>query len=313
MEPALVARIERSIGARARTARGKRSTARLRTTLLRLTIAVLLTAVTSTVLLARRRYRQEVSRARAELLETVQANSALLTADERSFMTRVEPWLLGLAASYEGDLVADELRASKALETTLARPSVYVRGPATAFGTSAAIADAASASTRDSFLLCLLDPPASRAEKVVASKVRALYAGAGRVSEQARRLHDAEEGLRRLLFPWQERALAAQELRDVDRLKADLAKVAVAETKRAAQAELLIAVMDEMGEPGPAELDGERAHQARVAIVDLRAGKTLLRARKRVDPNWLAVSTRSTLASAVDGCALALDVRGDVH
>jgi len=312
MHPALVARIERSIGASARAARGKRTSPRLRTTLVRLTIAVTLTAIAATALLARRRYQQEVRRAREQLLHTVQANAALLTADERSFMTRVEPWILGLTGAYEGDLVAEELRASQSLETVLARPSVYVRGPLSAFGSPAAIADTASASTRDSLLLCLLDPPASRVEKVVVAKVRALYAGGGNVSDHARRLHEAEGGLRHLLFPWQERVENARELRDLERVEADLGKVAVAETKRAARAELLIAAMDEPDEPGPADLDGERAHQVRVAIVDLRAGKALLRVRKRVDPNWLAASTRSTLASAVDGCALALDVRAGV-
>jgi hypothetical protein len=35
----------------------------------------------------------------------------------------------------------------------------------------------------------------------------------------------------------------------------------------------------------------------------------LVRARKRVDPSWLAATTRSSFASAIDGCALAVDVR----
>ena len=312
MDPALIARIERSLGAGARTARGQRTTARLRKSLLRFVIGVAVMATASTALLARRRYQQEVTRARAELLHTVQANTALITADERSFMSRVDSWLLGLAASYDGDLVVDELRHGKACDATLARSSVYVRGPLSAFGSRAAIADTASASTRDAFLLCLLDPPVSRVEKVVLAKVRAAYAGGANASEHARRLHDAEGGLRQLLAPWQERAESARELRDIDRLKADLAKVPVAATKRAAQAELLIAAMDEADEPGPADLDGERAHQVRVAVIDLRANRVLLRVRKRVDPNWLAASTRSTYASAVDGCALALDVRAGV-
>ena len=310
MDPALIERIARSIGG-ARSARGKRKAVRLRT-FLRLAIVVAVTAIASTALLARRRYQQEVARARAELLRTVQANTALITPDERSFMGRVEPWLLGLVAPYEGDIVADELRPAKALDATLARTSVYVRGPLSAFGSPAAMADTASASTRDALLLCLLDPPASRAEKVVLAKVRAVYAGGGNTSEHARRLHDAEDGLRRLLAPWQARVESARELRDLDRLQAEFAKVPIAETRRAAQAEILIAAMDESDESGPADLDGERAHHVRVAVVDLPAGKVLLRTRKRVDPNWLAASTRSTLASAVDGCALAFDVRAGV-
>jgi hypothetical protein len=309
MHPLLIARIERSVGASTKRAREKRVTARLRTSLLRLTIAVGVTALVSTALVARRRYQQEVSRARSALLDTVHVQNASLSADERSFMSRVEPWLSGLAASYEGDVVADELRPAKALDATLGRPSVYVRGPLAAFGTSAAIADTASASTRDSFLLCLLDPPASRVEKVVLSKVRALYGGGANVAVHARRLHDAAGGLRQMLSPWEDRIDRAPELRDLDRIKGELGKVPVAEAKRAVQAEVLIAAMDEADETGPADLDGERPHQVRVAVIDLRAGQVLLRARKRVDPNWLAANTRSTFASAVDGCALAFDVR----
>jgi len=312
MDPALIARIERSIGAGARSARGQRVTAHLRTSLFRLAIAAIVTALAATALLARRRYQQEVSRARAALLDTVRANGAQMTSDERRFMSRVEPWLSGLAASYEGDVLVDELRLSKALDAALARPSVYVRGPVSAFASAAAIAEAASASTRDSFLLCMLDPPASRVEKIVVSKVRAAYAGGGNTGEHAYRLHDAEGGMRQLLAPWEERVQSARELRDLDRIKAELAKVPVAETKRAIRAELLIAAMDEPDEAGPADLDGERPHHVRVTIVDLSAPKVLLRARKRVDPNWLAVTTRSTLASAVDGCALALDVRAGI-
>jgi hypothetical protein len=312
MDPELIARIERSVGAGARSTRGKRVTARLKATLLRLVIVLGITALSSTLLLARRRYQQEVSSARAALREIVRANAALVTADERTFLNRVEPWLLGLAASYEGDVLADEIRPAKALDAVLARPSVYVRGPVSAFARAAGIADAASASTRDSFLLCLLDPPASRVEKVVLSKVRAAYAGVANTGEHARRLHDAEVGLRLLLLPWEERLQNARELRDLERIQAEVAKVPIAETKRAAEADVLIAAMDEPGEAGPADLDGERAHQVRVLIVDLRASKVLLRTRRRVDPNWLAAATRSNFASAVDGCALALDVRAVV-
>jgi hypothetical protein len=309
MHPALVARIERSVGARTGPVRGKRVTARLRTSLLRLAIAAGVTALAITALVARYRYQQEVKRARSGLLETVHAQNSSVTLDERSFMTRVEPWLLGLATSYEGDVIADEFRQVKGLDVALARPSVYVRGPLSAFGSSAAIAETASASTRDSFLACLLDPPASRAEKVVLSKVRTAYAGGAITGEHARRLHDAEGGLRQLLSPWEERIESARELRDLERIQGELAILPVAETKRAVKAELLIAAMDEPDEKGPADLDGERAHQVRVVIVDIRTATVLLRARKRVDPNWLAATTRSTFASAVDGCALAFDVR----
>jgi hypothetical protein len=313
MDPALVARIERSVGSRPRAARAKPSTPRLRTSLLRLTIAVAVTALATTAILARRRYHQEMARTRASLLDTVHAQEAALTPEDRTFMSRVEPWITGLTGAYEGDIAADELRLPKGLDAVLARPSVYVRGPVAAFGKSNAIADTASASTRDSVVLCLIDPPASRVEKVVLSKVRAAYGGGVNVAEHVRRLHDAESGLRRILSPWEERIRNAPELHDLQHIKAELAEIPVQETKRALRAELLIATMDEPDEAGPADLDGERPHQVRVALIDLRAGKIVLRTRKRVDPNWLAATTRSNFASAVDGCALALDIRSDLR
>jgi len=313
MDPALVARIERSVGSRPRAARAKPSRARLRTSLLRLTIAVAVTALATTAILARRRYQQEMARTRTSLLDTVHAQRAALTPEERTFMSRVEPWITGLTGVYEGDIVADELRLPKGFDAVLARPSVYVRGPVAAFGNSKAIADTASASTRDSVVLCLIDPPASRAEKIVLSKVRAVYGGGVNVAEHVRRLHDAESGLRQILIPWEERIRSAPELHDLQHIKAELAEVPVDATKRALGAELLIAAMDEPGEAGPADLDGERPHQVRVALIDLRAEKIVLRTRQRVDPNWLAATTRSNFASAVDGCALALDIRSAVR
>jgi hypothetical protein len=143
--------------------------------------------------------------------------------------------------------------------------------------------------------------------------VRAAYGGGVNVAEHVRRLHDAEWGLRQILTPWEERICNAPELRDLQHLKAELAEVPIQETKRALRAELLIAALDEPDEAGPADLDGERPHQVRVALIDLRAGKIVLRTRQRVDPNWLAAATRSNFASAVDGCALALDIRSGIR
>ena len=52
--------------------------------------------------------------------------------------------MMRAAGDYEGDLVADELRAPSAFAATLARPIVYVRGPFGSFGSTAGIADTAS-------------------------------------------------------------------------------------------------------------------------------------------------------------------------
>ena len=68
-----------------------------------------------------------------------------------------------------------------------------------------------------------------------------------------------------------------------------------------------------MDEPAPltspAELDGERAHEVRVAIVEVASSKVLLRLRKHVDPSDWSPKVRPDYARGLDECALAADVR----
>jgi hypothetical protein len=301
MSPALAARIERAVGASGRFAFA-----------FRVGIAVAAVVIAWQIIAARVRSKNDLERARAELLEAARVRTGALTPEEAGFMMRVEPWLEALSRAYEGDLVAEELRPPNALDAALARPSVYVRGPIAAFGSPAAVTEATAASTKDALVTCLLDPPASRSEKAVVGKVRAAYSSSAQADErtaQARALREVDAGVRELLQPWGDRARAAEDQEQIARIKKELAKLHVDETKRAARAELLIAAMDEPAEGGPTELDGERPHAIRVGLVDLRAARVVVRMRRRVDPSWVSPETRVMYASAVDACAFAYDVR----
>jgi hypothetical protein len=220
------------------------------------------------------------------------------------------------ARAYEGDLIAEELRAPGALGTLLARPTVYVHGPLEAFAASARIADAASTSAKDSFLLCLLDPPPSRSEKALLGSVRTAYSDGVRLGERTanvHRLYSAEVGLPLLLPPWTERVQTAPGTWELARLRQELDKAPLDDAMKAASAGLLLFSMDEPGDgPGPTEIDGERPHEVRVGLVDLRAARVLLRLRRRADPSWISSATRSQYASGLDACRLALDVRESV-
>jgi hypothetical protein len=82
---------------------------------------------------------------------------------------------------------------------------------------------------------------------------------------------------------------------------------------QAAKARLLVFVVDEPSPPGgPVELDGEKAHDVRVGVIDLTRDSPLLRLRKRVDPSWISAARRVDSANALDSCALALDVHESV-
>ena len=313
MAPALAARIESSV-------RGRRivpgGTAPRLVSVVRLGVIAGVILVACGLVITRYREHQALEHTRAALLQTVHGHAAALGPEESGFVARAESWLARFSGPYEGDLVSDEMRGAQASRAVLSRPAVYVRGPLATFATPAGITSSASTSVKDAFLLCLLDRPVSRAEKVLLSKVRTAYAGGPLVEERTanvRRLDDAEVGLPFLQAPWAARVMRAERAVDLARLQRELDKAPIEDAKRAAKASLLILVVDEPGDgKGPTELDGERPHDVRIGLVDLTSAKVLLRLRKRVDPTWISMNARAQYASGLDGCALALDVHESV-
>jgi hypothetical protein len=315
MDPALAARIEASVRGRDRKAAGATLPPRL-VAVVRFAVILAAVIMTCSFAIARRHERKEIDGTKAALLATVHGKAATLTAEDRGAVGRMESWLVRFSGPYEGDLVADELRSSGAFAALLARPSVYVRGPVAMFADPIKIAETAAASAKDSLLLCLLEPPASRLEKVMLPEVRIAY-GRGVTLEEhtarVRRLHEAEVGLPFLHPRWSERVVNAEDPNELVRLRRDFEKAPIEAAKQAVRAGVLVFAMDEPGDgAGPTELDGERAHAVRIGIVDLAAARPLLRLRKLVDPTWISLAKKSELASGLDGCGLALDVHESV-
>ena len=122
-------------------------------------------------------------------------------------------------------------------------------------------------------------------------------------------MHEAEVGLPFLLPPWADRVRAAETEREITTLKIELDRAPLEKAKAALKANLLLVAIDESSKgTGPTELDGERAHDVRVGLVDLAAAKILLRLRKHVDPSGWSASARTEFATGLDGCALAFDI-----
>jgi hypothetical protein len=315
MAPALARRIETSV--RGRRAASGGGVIRLRlASWFRLGALLGFVAAVASFVHLRHRNSEELERARMQLLARIHDHAASLTPDDLRVVARAEPWLIRFAGSYEGDLVTNELKEPGALASVLSRPSLYVRGPMSGFRNSAEIATAAAASLKDPFLLCLLEPPASRAEKAVLSKMHGAYSGGARLespTSNVRRLYEAEAGLPLLMPPWAARVQAAEDVVALGHLEHALTAAPMEAAKKAAKARVLLFAMDEPGDAGGlSELDGERPHDVRVGLVDLASGTILLRLRKRVDPSWISIPRRAQYASGLDGCALALDVRASV-
>lgn len=313
MDPALAARIDASV--RGRRKRPGSTIAPRVVAVLRVAAFGAIVALVGWFVTTRSHERRDVEQARATLLDDVRQKSASLTRYDNECVTRATSWLVGFAASDEIDFVGEELRAPGAFDAILARPVVYVRGAIGAFSSTAGIVDAASASTKDPFVLCLAQPPSSRTEKLFLAKVRTAYAGGVPVesaTENVRRLYDAIAGLPLLQPPWSARVQAAQEMSELEKLRRQLDRAPVEKAKQAAKAGLLLFAMDELGD-GPTELDGERRHGVRVGLVDMTSSKVLLRLRKIVDPKWISIALRPEFSAGLDGCALAIDVHETIR
>ena len=314
MPPELAARVRASVEGR-RAAPGARFAPRA-VSLVRLAIFTTIVGAVAWLALARQEALQQVESERSALLERVRRESAGLTDADKAVGSRVRPLLARSAGNYAGDLVPDGLRAGGALAAITARPMIYVRGPLSSFRDQAGLAESASASFKDAFVLCLVEPPASRTEKLLRAKARAAYAGLGRTQAAAhvQRLHAALEGMPFFAAEWEARVTAARGMRELAELRQEFERAPIEAAKRAARAELLLYAMDEPGDPrGPTELDGERPHDVRVGIVDLASGKPLLRLRRRVDPEWISPAVRAEYASGIDSCSLSLDVYAAVN
>ena len=214
--------------------------------------------------------------------------------------------------SYRGDLVTARARASH-LPRLLEKSTVYLRGPLAGLGDARGIAQSASESTKDAFVLCLLDPPEKRSEKALLGRVKSAYAAGERMQRATKhvtRLGDAFVGLPFLEITWREQIERARHHHELERLQQSFARAPLEAARTALQASLLLFVIDEPGAPSAiSELDGEKPHDVRVGLLDLGTGELLLRLRRRVDPSTLSDATRAEYARGVDDCGLALDVR----
>ncbi len=302
MPPELAARVEASVSGTHGKKRPDARAAGRRTLLValaRVAVVVAIGSLVATVVSLRRRDQRELEQARAPLLASVRAATASVTPEDLGAVARAESWLLRASEAYEGDFVADDVRGKDALSAVLARPIVYVRGPIAQFSSERGIAEAAAASVKDPFLVCLLEPPAGRTEKALLAKVHDAFSnGAESHSATARRLRDAQIGLPFLLPPWGALVEKAKTPEELDALRDDARRKRPSRRqKRALKAELLLyspwtrpgtrpgtrrGATREAAKRGPTELDGERpARGARGARGAGVVARCCLRMRKK--------------------------------
>ncbi len=313
MSPELAARVLASVRGK-RGAKPSSGTQRARKIIIgvaRLGAAAAVATVIFLVVLRERQKQDEFERAREAVLEAATAAMAPLSSSDLSAEARIESWLQRGSVAYEGDFVADALRAPGGLDGALAQGSVYVRGTTDQLRTASGIAQAAAVSVKDPFVTCLFAPPATRSERALLEKVHGAYAGDTPARAAGlRRLRDVQLGLPFLAPSWAAKVASAASWDELHVLRRAFEEAPIAAATLGLKAGLLIFAVDEPGDPkGPAELDGERPHPVRVGLVDLASSTVLLRLRKPVDPSGFSADKRPLYASGIDSCALAYDVR----
>jgi len=309
MSPALAARVQAAVsGHRAGSARRAPLKA-----LLRLLTFVFVLATIASILSFRRQQALERESRRAALLQTVATQAGKLSRTDRELPLRVSGAIaLETAPKYAGDTVAEDLRSRAALTEVLSHPTLYLRGPLESLAQPARLAELAASSAKDAFVLCLMGPPDTRSEQALRSRASTAAAqGKGmQVTAHVERLAPLLQVLPLLEREWAQRVQAAESLSALQKLQTLLDAAPLEAGVRAAKARQLLLVADEtLTATGPTELDGERAHSVRVALVELSSGETRLRLRRGVDPSWLSEATRAQFAGGADGCALAMDIR----
>lgn len=311
MSPALAARVMASVSGRRQdgSRRGRRSL----TALLRATTVALLAVSVGSVMSYRQRTQSELVAARGALLGAARSASRALTTADRDVLKQVEAAIVVHSApSYAGDFIADDLQGSAHFPEALKAPTLYVRGPLEGLARPDAVAALARESSKDSFVLCWLDPPDTRTDKALRAKARAANARGGSMDLTAsvERLAPLFQGLPFLSKEFERRVESAETAASVDGLRKAFDKAPIAAALRAAKARQLLIVLDEAGDgKGVTELDGERPHPVRVVLSDLTNGQVRLRFRGKVDPGGIGASFRAEYARGIDSCTLAMDLR----
>jgi hypothetical protein len=310
MNPALAARVEASVTGRRKDPTRRMSPGVVRRLVAwgRVVLVIALAFAVYTGVTTYQRTKRDLDQKRADLVAVITNAQSDVTAKDRGAVDRAAAHVTRLAGAYEGDVAAPA-----GLAAELTRPAVYVRGPIDTLRTREALAGTAAVSGKDALLYCLLDPPAKRSEAAVFEKVRFVRAAGTPFEERTaniRRLNDAVVGLPLLSPELVNRVRTAEDVSELAKLKKDFEHFPLDRAKRALRAEILIVAIDEPGDrTAPTELDGERPHDVRVAIVELESGRVLLRAKRHVDPKWIDEKQRPVYANAADSCALGFDLR----
>jgi hypothetical protein len=305
MNPALRARVERSLGGKNRS----RGYAPGFVAALRFGTLAALAGTVVLLLLGHAAGERELAKEKQELLSTVERHSADLTREDWETLPRAEHWLRRVSSKYDGDVFAPEFGV-EARASWLTRSTLYARGELKNLVGSHDLSRFLAGSARDGFVECLFEAPKKTDERGLIDHLNAARKGGFAQSDSVQWLSAAFAGMPLLSPAWANRIRDAETVEELAQFGELVKHAPLGAARRAAHAELFVLVVDEPKDgTGPVELDGTQRHFARVQLIDLRKNQELARLRLLIDPTWLSEKERQRRARDLAGCRLAVDVR----
>lgn len=258
-----------------------------------------------------RQSRVEFHREKAQVLKRLELETQVLNDELRRKTVFIDELLEQAQAQYPGDVIDPLARDATKLGELLERPLVYVRGAIREFQTKRERRSTFPEGGPDALIRCLIEPPPSIAESDLLRHLGHVYQPAtfrGRFvnMEPAYRAFDFIDS------DFKTQLESTQAMRNLTALSRKLDAAKLGDAAFTAKAELLVYVLDEPKVKGaPSDLDGEAEHDLRFFIVELSKQKTLVRIRRRVDPEWISEKSRIAYSRELNSCRLAWELRRD--
>ena len=293
-------------------------------------------AVTAFVLLVCAAYgaaRLELGRRRRVIAQEIAAERAALSERPRALVAAMDDVILeATRMPWPGDTHAPDLARPEDRAALFGRTMLYVRAALPELARLDAIGGAVRRSEKDTVALCLVKPPASSSpDDVHAAATRYWLGGAlfDDATHDVLPLHVVHKGLRPLSQAFASELADADDHLSIRRLEEEHAlrrPIAITLARTAADAELLVVVVDELPDgmaspevgksvtatrrPALLPLVEHQPHHVRVVVWSGERREVVLRVRTRVDAITSPSSRRPEAVAEMHGCQAALAARG---
>jgi hypothetical protein len=276
--------------------------------------------------------RLDLARRKKAIAKAVATERAALDERPRVLVGAMDQVVLEAASSpWRGDSHAPGLDTSEERAALFKRTMLYTRAALPEVARLDAIGGAVRRSEKDTVALCLVKPPSSAAPDDVHAAATRFWLGGALFDEATHDvlpLHVVHKGLRPLSRAFSSELEAADDHLSIRLLEEEhdyRQPLAITLARTAADAELLVAVVDELPE-GMAEPDVGRSltatrrpailptiedvpHCVRVVVWSAERREVVLRVRTRVDAKTSPSSRRPQALAEMHGCQAALAAR----